>query len=79
MAIGHAPGHWGQQESGNGLNAAHQTELERRIRQLVNEPTAGDLIHPERHGCERMAQPEQTELTVAKHFDGAKLKQDVDR
>jgi hypothetical protein len=37
------------------------------------------LIHPERHGREGMAQPEQTELAVAERFDGVKLKEGVNR
>src|SRR5262245_10048350 len=73
IAIGCASCQWGQQERRNGLYAAHQAELERRIRQLVNQPTASDLIHPERHGCERMPQPEQTKLAMAERSDGVKL------
>lgn len=49
VAIGGAPRHWREEESRYRLNSSHQAELKRRIRQLIDEPSAGNLIHPERH------------------------------
>jgi hypothetical protein len=50
VAVGSASRDRRQKESRYCLNSAHQSQLERGIRQLVNQPTARHLIHPERHG-----------------------------
>jgi len=47
-----------------------QTELDRRISQLVQEPSASYLIHPPRHGRGDLSSPEQTELALLQGCEG---------
>ena len=51
-------------------DTVHETELDRRIGQLVHEPSASDLIHPRRHGRGELSGPEQTELAVPERSKG---------
>jgi len=79
ITIRSAAGDGRQQQKRNGLNAAHQSELQRRIGQLVDQPTAGHLIHPCAHGREDLAVPEQAILAVAQRFEGTQADQSFER
>ena len=79
VAVGDAARDRGQHEHRDGLDALHQAELDRRVGQLVHEPTAGHLIHPHRHGRGRLPGPEQKELAVAQCRKGPQLQHAPER
>ena len=53
-----------QEEEGQDLDDPDGTQLEWRVGELVDEPAARDLVHPEAHGAGGLAEPQVAELAV---------------
>ena len=71
VAIGGAAGDGREQKYRNRLNTAHQTQLQRRVGQLVEQPAARHLIHPGGERREDLAEPDQTVFAIMQRLEYA--------
>ena len=53
-----------EQQQRDELDAARQAELHHRIGELINEPAAGQLVHPRAEIAEQLAAGNQPEIAV---------------
>ena len=54
-----------EQQQRDELDAARQAELHHRIGELINEPAAGQLVHPRAEIAEQLAAGNQPEIAVS--------------
>jgi hypothetical protein len=71
IAVGEGAGERREQQQRHELDAAREAQLHHRIGDLINQPAAAQLVHPEAEVAEDLAHRHRAEVAVVQGFEGA--------